>query len=309
MRKSSTTFKEKNTCGNNTDLLDKNSIDSAASTDEQKQYSSRTCRICLEEVHPTCEVPHEKFSSIFHPAPQVRWISEEPVSGRLIRPCLCKGSQKFVHEGCLQQWRYSNPACLQKTNFWQCPTCKFQYRLERMKWSRFIISPVTRIGITLTVILATIFISGFFADYIINLYTNPLSTISYISSEGRATPYLEDDDSSWAIHFLKGFVSIGVLGIIKTTLAMSSWQWILKGFGVGRVLRRDQQPYDVLNGIPWIVVIFGVITFFVAIWKFVTAWTNLILEKVGESVADVQESNDEEEIEVTTLQTKTFKSQ
>lgn len=305
MKKTSNTPKEKKTCGNNSDFLDRNSINSAASTDGQKQNSSRTCRICLEEVHPTLEVPLEKFSSVFHPAPKFRWISEDPASGRLIRPCLCKGSQKYVHEGCLQQWRYSNSACLQKTNFWQCPTCKFQYRLERMKWSRLIISPITRIGITLTVILAAIFISGFFADYIINLYTHPLSTISYISSEGRATQYQEDDDSSWAVHFLKGFVSIGVLGIVKTTLAMSSWQWVFKGFGVGRVRRRDQQPHDILNGIPWIVVIFGVITFFVAIWKFVTAWTNSILEKAGESVADVLESNDEEEIEVPKFHTYT----
>ncbi|KAI6250270.1 hypothetical protein HI914_01324 [Erysiphe necator] len=274
-------------------LLEKNHINTTDSSDQQKQFSTRTCRICLEEVYPSYEVSHKNFSSFFHPVPKPRWISEDPTSGRLLRPCLCRGSQKYVHELCLQKWRYANSHGLQKPNFWQCPTCKFQYRLQRMIWSRLIISPTVRIGITFIVIIATTFVFGFFADYIITLYTNPLITLSHISSESRAILNQEGDDSSWAIHFLKGFVSIGILGIMKTTLAMSPWQWVFKGFGVGRLRRRDQPAQDVLNGIPWIIIIFGVITFFHAVWKFVTAWTNFVLEKVGESVADIQDLNDE----------------
>ncbi|RKF80779.1 putative ring finger domain protein [Golovinomyces cichoracearum] len=259
------------------------------------RYATRTCRICLEEVHPTSDVPNENFSALFHPSPKVKWISEDPTSGRLIRPCLCKGSQRYVHEGCLQLWRYADPALLQRNNFWKCPTCKFEYRLERMKWSRLIINPTVRIGITFVVMLIATFTLGFIADPIINFYTNPLNTLATISTEGKAALYIEEENSSWTKHFLKGFVSIGVFGIAKTTLAMSSWQWIFRGFGVRTYRRRDQHPNDVLSGIPWIVIIFGAVTFLIAVWRFVQAWTNSVLEKAGESVADVQSSDDEEE--------------
>jgi len=43
-------------------------------------------------------------------------------TGELIAPCLCKGSIKFVHRHCLDQWR-----CTGERAFSTCPTCKFNY--------------------------------------------------------------------------------------------------------------------------------------------------------------------------------------
>jgi len=47
--------------------------------------------------------------------------------GDLIAPCLCAGSSKWIHRGCLDHWRASgsNPRAL--TN---CPSCTFQYHLK-----------------------------------------------------------------------------------------------------------------------------------------------------------------------------------
>ena len=72
-----------------------------------RHYAPRTCRICFEIVHPSFE-PMEGAPSIFNPAPRVQYISEDPKSGRLIRPCHCKGSGRYVHEGCLQEWRHAD---------------------------------------------------------------------------------------------------------------------------------------------------------------------------------------------------------
>lgn len=72
-----------------------------------RYYAPRTCRICLEVVQPSFE-PLEGVSSIFNPAPKVQYISEDPGSGRLIRPCHCKGTGRYVHEGCLQEWRHAD---------------------------------------------------------------------------------------------------------------------------------------------------------------------------------------------------------
>jgi len=70
----------------------------------QRHYPPRTCRICLEEVQPSFEGMGEGgVTSIFNPAPRVAYISSDPASGRLIRPCKCRGSQAYVHEGCLQE--------------------------------------------------------------------------------------------------------------------------------------------------------------------------------------------------------------
>ena len=97
---------------------------------QERHWPPRTCRICLEVVHPTFEAPSEHLPSAFQPAPRVSYISSDPQDGRLLRPCKCKGSSKYVHEGCLQAWRHADPNS--KRNFWQCPTCGFRYRLERV---------------------------------------------------------------------------------------------------------------------------------------------------------------------------------
>jgi len=105
-------------------------------TEEQQQrhYGPRTCRICLETVLPSFEPGEEGIAGVFQGAPKVTYRS--PDGGRLIRPCLCRGSQKFVHEECLTAWRLQDPT--NKRNYWQCPTCRYSYRLERMTWARWI---------------------------------------------------------------------------------------------------------------------------------------------------------------------------
>lgn len=108
----------------------------------RKTYPPRTCRICLETVDPTFEAAAEGYAGMFAPTPSVQYVSPDPAAGRLIRPCKCKGSSRYVHEGCLQSWRHADPE-YGKRNYWQCPTCGFRYRLERMKWAAWISSTGT----------------------------------------------------------------------------------------------------------------------------------------------------------------------
>jgi hypothetical protein len=103
---------------------------------KQRHWKPRTCRICLETVLPTFHPPPENLPGIFQSSPNVTYESEE---GRLIRPCKCKGTAKYVHEGCLQSWRHADPGYA-KRNYWQCPTCGFRYHLMRLGWGRIISS-------------------------------------------------------------------------------------------------------------------------------------------------------------------------
>ncbi|KAG4426477.1 hypothetical protein IFR04_000359 [Cadophora malorum] len=266
----------------------------------QKHYATRTCRICLEEVPPTLEDLTGGIPSILHPAPRVSYISADPSSGRLIRPCKCRGSQKYVHEGCLQEWRHSDPS-YSRRNFWECPTCKYQYRLERMRWSRLITSTLTQIAITFLIMLTTVFVFGFVADPIISLYLDPYDTITSLPTGGTAL-LLEDEDTSWLEHFLKGLASLGLLGFVKVFFAMSPWHWWnlrqtgLVGGG-GRRRAGGANGRDRLADISWTVVIIGVITFLAAVWTWVRAWTARTLDAAGDRVADVQGDDEPEELD------------
>lgn len=96
-------------------------------------WPPRQCRICLETVQPTFNVPSPSLPGFL----QSSNVVYEDETGRLIRPCMCKGSSKYVHDACLQAWRHADPS-YGRRNYWQCPTCGFRYRLARLGVGRII---------------------------------------------------------------------------------------------------------------------------------------------------------------------------
>jgi hypothetical protein len=232
----------------------------------QKHYPPRTCRICLEVVLPTYETASEGLAGMLNPAPRVQYISQDPESGRLIRPCKCKGSQRYVHEGCLQAWRHADPA-YGRRNYWECPTCKFRYRLERMQWSRWISSTLAQVVLTLLILFTTIFLLGFVADPIISLWLDPIGTLTtnpFSSRTGYPIPGYEDEEATWADHILKGLASLGLVGVAKAALAMGPWQWYhLRNSGLlggGARNGRAATGRDRLESVTWWVVFVGLMT-------------------------------------------------
>ncbi|KAL8953896.1 MAG: hypothetical protein Q9222_000270 [Ikaeria aurantiellina] len=232
----------------------------------ERHWPSRQCRICLETVLPTFHQPSENIPNILQGSPSVTYESSDPELGRLLRPCKCKGSSKYVHEGCLRAWRHADPS-YGRRNFWQCPTCGFQYRLERMRWGRWIGSTVTQVALTLFILFVTIFVAGFIGDVIINFYLDPywfVSTRPWAEFGAKFEPIMLDEDGppSWTEHFLKGFASVGLLGFAKV-LFTSPWHWWnLRSSG--------------------------------AVYKGLRAWTRRTLEKAGERVMD-EGSNDDDD--------------
>uniref|UniRef100_A0A804NHY5 RING-CH-type domain-containing protein n=1 Tax=Zea mays TaxID=4577 RepID=A0A804NHY5_MAIZE len=88
-------------------------------TDEEIDAASAACcRICLE--------------------------SESEPGDVLISPCMCKGTQQFVHRSCLDHWR----SVKEGTAFSHCTTCKARFHLRvefleddicrRMKFRMFV---------------------------------------------------------------------------------------------------------------------------------------------------------------------------
>ncbi len=76
---------------------------------EEKKYElssylnndERTCRICFEG---------------------------ETIDNELIHPCLCKGTQKYIHLKCLQEWRKINKDNPEKRDY--CEICKYHYAVK-----------------------------------------------------------------------------------------------------------------------------------------------------------------------------------
>jgi hypothetical protein len=60
----------------------------------------RTCRICLESE-----------------------------GGKLISPCLCKGTMKYVHATCLDTWRETKTQS--SRSYFQCDQCLYTYHFRR----------------------------------------------------------------------------------------------------------------------------------------------------------------------------------
>jgi hypothetical protein len=152
-------------------------------------------------------------------------------------------------------------------NFWSCPTCHFQYRLERLRWGRWLTSWWARGFVTLFIMLVTVFLLGFIADPIIDLWLDPFGSIADtlidVVNDIEALDDLElDEPSTWSFHFLKGFFSLGLLGFLKSFFAMGSWQWFnFRHGGVFGGRRRGGTGRDRLNNISWVVLIIGVFTF------------------------------------------------
>ncbi|RAL08572.1 uncharacterized protein BO97DRAFT_376307 [Aspergillus homomorphus CBS 101889] len=265
----------------------------------QRHYSPRTCRICLETVHPTFPPPSEHIPGFLQSRQRVVYESSDPESGRLLRPCKCKGSSRYVHEGCLQLWRHSDPGYGQR-NYWHCPTCGFHYRLERLRWARWISSTVMQLALTLAILLFTVFLLGFIADPILNIFVDPVDPIvppeifNARSVKPMANILADDRKASWTEHYLKGVASLGLLSCIKSVFALSPWHGLtlrpsrfLGGSSSGRNTGR--------NRVGWLIIVIGVGTFLWAVYKGVRTWSCKVLETAGERVMDVPLPDDEDE--------------
>ncbi|KAG0301841.1 hypothetical protein BGZ97_002585 [Linnemannia gamsii] len=92
----------------------------------------RRCRICLEgeeddsiKSNQDRNRNHGYFGGHGHNDNEE---DEESGNGRLISPCLCKGSTRYIHLGCLEQWRTTSP---RRENFYRCEICHYEYSFRR----------------------------------------------------------------------------------------------------------------------------------------------------------------------------------
>ncbi|KAI1293356.1 hypothetical protein F5Y03DRAFT_374020 [Xylaria venustula] len=258
-----------------------------------KPKHSRKCRICLEWVPPTYE-DVGVLSGMRKRRPRRQYISED--GDRLISPCLCKGSIKYMHEGCLNLWMNENPS-----KGYQCDICKYQYRMRRLSWAQRLRSPAISLVMTLTILLVTVFILGFVADPILGLWLDPVGTLtdSVIPGARFADEDIIDlsESDSWFEHLLKGVFSLGLLGFVKAFLAMSPWQWWnLRTSGiVSGGARRAGTGRQRMENINLTLVLIGVLTFLYTVWKGTRKYTQRTLDRASQRILNVQTDDDSDD--------------
>ncbi|KAI0449602.1 hypothetical protein F5B21DRAFT_35213 [Xylaria acuta] len=262
---------------------------------EGEPKHSRKCRICLEWVPPTYE-DTGVLGGIRNRRSRRQYISED--GDRLISPCLCKGSIKYMHEGCLKLWMNESPS-----KGYQCDICKYQYRMERLSWAQRLRSPFISLMMTLTILFVTIFLLGFVADPILGLWLDPVGTITDTVIPGSR---FADEDiidlgeaDGWFEHLLKGVFSLGLLGFVKAFLAMSPWQWWnLRTSGiVSGGARRAGTGRQRMENINLTLVLIGVLTFLYTVWKATRKYTQRTLDRASQKILNVQTTDEDSDDE------------
>lgn len=173
--------------------------------------------------------------------------------------------------------------------------------MDRLQWSAWLSSRLARAVLTLLVAFITVFIMGFVADPIINLWVDPWGT--FMDAVGEVVDDFDDfrgnlpdqESYTWSLHFVKGIMSLGLLGAVKTVLAMSPWQWwhFRNGGMLGNAGNRRGR--DRMESVNLALVMVGLFTFLVATWKVISVLSSRVLEKVSEKVADIHGDEDDDD--------------
>ncbi|GAA5859571.1 hypothetical protein JCM8547_006146 [Rhodosporidiobolus lusitaniae] len=89
---------------------------------------------------------------------------DEEVGNKLFSPCHCKGTMRYVHQACLEEWRKRS-----RRTFFSCTSCGYEYKFRRTAAARVIMSKVTLTLLTAWIFLGLVVISGFLANTLLSM--------------------------------------------------------------------------------------------------------------------------------------------
>lgn len=258
-------------------------------------YPTRMCRICHEDVAPSVSMYPPGLPPSFQ-RPIVEYRNEDEY-GRLIRPCKCRGGMRYIHELCLKRSRIDS---VRPGSLWKCHECGHQFNFKRLTLQRYLGSTLASATLTILVMILTMFMLGFIADPIINLYVDPYDTL--VGNEDFWSEIeiqnANEGVSGWSLHFLKGLVSMGLVGFLKTALLNPFQWWNLRGTGwiSARSNRTAATGRDRAANISWIAVIIGISSAFYFFYQWVQTIIGRTLQRIGNNIVDTQLAGDDEDL-------------
>ncbi len=108
--------------------------------------------------------------------------------GRLLSPCKCKGTMKYVHASCLDTWR---AASLRSSSAVACDQCGAPYRFRKSKFIGIATSPTLLFLVSLFLFLMLIWTVGAAATLVMDLYDKPAAPKT---AKRGWWPWRSDDD-------------------------------------------------------------------------------------------------------------------
>jgi len=120
--------------------------------------------------------------------------------GKLFSPCKCKGSIKFVHVGCLDQWRKVSK---NSQSFFQCENCHYKYNFRRTTISQLFKSVWMLQVVTLFVFMVLIIMAGYCWKLVEYLVAE--------EEERHFTSFIWVD----AYHLMTGTILVGFIGFFQ----------------------------------------------------------------------------------------------
>ncbi|ORX78428.1 hypothetical protein BCR32DRAFT_270075 [Anaeromyces robustus] len=202
-------------------------------------------------------------------------------SGKLISPCKCKGSMKYVHVNCLNEWRL---ASANNASYYQCDQCKYKYNFQRTKFAKILSNKFVIFLIATFITYLYIFFTGFILKTLIWYKNYKVGAIDF--------PKITFYDVGMVHHFY-GFCIVGLYGVFKMTYSylfdVSTVTNSIFRLSRGKRNREDDQLTLLL------LLIIGCIKFMYDEYKSVYKKSKESLTILEERILEVNEDDDEDD--------------
>lgn len=199
----------------------------------------------------------------------------DKTDGRMISPCKCKGSMRFVHAHCLQQWRTSS---VNSKSFFQCDQCLYQYSFRRTWFANLLRNEF---------ILHLITVVCFF--FICATLGFVLKWFGFVMPhvEGKSSPPLS---VSIVFHMMVGGVGMGLIGFVSLLFGTLG-SLLLHGpsIGTGYSSSSSSSPSSTDTARFWIIIIIiiGVCNALYNTYKMVQYISNTVVSQAEYMVENV----------------------
>ncbi|CAG8585663.1 5411_t:CDS:2 [Dentiscutata erythropus] len=225
----------------------------------------------VEKIFPDAAPMEDKMCRICFAGPE-----EEESLGRLISPCLCKGTMR------------------KKSSFFQCDECKYKYAFRRTTIAKFATNEFILTFVTLTLFAFCVFIGGFLAKFLLYLYPVADFGEDYIADEFRYAPLFREPMEFSKIfridyvHILLGFMFVGFVGFVQLLFSLM-WFGPFR-FGPTGGATAGRRGVDGITAVFFtIIVAVGILKAVYGMYKLVRSASRRILERVELTILEVNE--------------------
>ncbi|BFZ58248.1 hypothetical protein PYCC9005_005310 [Savitreella phatthalungensis] len=246
-----------------------------------------------------------------------------PADGdRLISPCRCRGTSRYVHLSCLNEWRR---ASRNNASFYRCDQCRYHYHFYRTSVARALSSAWALTSATAIAMCFGCFVMGFVVKLALWGLGSAMDTRSSFSFFGYGLggwggPFwyspidagkdlvdaatllvptrprtLKDVFTLDVYHFVQGFASLGLVGLVGA-FGSRSLLGVRQLFGGGSTRRRrgGNGRGDSGDGVGFgeaafiLILLFGAAKVALATWSIIRDRINRKLTAMGDKILDVE---------------------